>query len=133
MEKIKQRIGFLYPAFFIGEKTTLHTMAYTSEGRFIPESSGSRLLPESAESNASIKDAEELIRCIQRIQDGDQPYRLFIVDTYGGNREIMDALGHSGIPVVSMEDVHKALGGMNAVMYDSSGKPINPKTFISEE
>lgn len=93
MSKVMRRIGFLYPAMYSDEKNTLHTMVYTDKGRCKPE----------GVETTSLMSISELVAYIRVIQRGELPYDLFIVDTYGRNKTVMNALKAIGIPAVSIQ------------------------------
>lgn len=97
MSKLEKRICLLYPAAFSDEKHKLVTMFLTGDGGF-------HLLGE-WEIGC---DLIGLVNWICGIQEED-PYRLWIVDSYGVNQAVMDALADRGLPVLSMQYMSKAI------------------------
>lgn len=106
MSKVEKRIGLLYPAVYGDEVTILHTMTYTSDGRFRPECM--ETLPGSL-------DIFDIVEHLRMKQAGELPYDLFIVDTWKSDRGLIGAMLDNGLSVLSMqymfEAIDKLVGG----------------------
>lgn len=99
MSKVEKRIGFLYPASYADEVTILHTMTYTSDGRFRPE----------CMETVPMMGIPILVEHLQHKQRGELSYNLFIVDTWGSGGGIVDAMEAQDLPVLSMQDMFLAI------------------------
>lgn len=95
LNKVERRIGLLYPAMRSDEVTILHTVTYTSDGRFRPEC---------METTPNSLDVFDLIEHFQMKQKGELSYDLFIIDVWRSGAGMYYALKDVGLPVMTMQD-----------------------------
>lgn len=98
MSKVERRIGIINASFFKGEVTEITTISITTDGRFNQISTD----------EMEFTDAMDFIDHIEELHRANT-YSAFVMDTYGVNKGIVDAMRNSGLPVISMQSMFLAI------------------------
>ncbi len=98
MGKVSKRIGIINASFFRGEITEIVTISLTMDGGFDLIGIDKK----------EFRRATAFVDYIAEIHRSDT-YDVFIIDSYGSNKTIIEHMRDSGLPVVSMQDAFLAI------------------------